>query len=62
MSLWETANVKRRPPSNTNATINTGLAVSHCIAWFQTWLVLPMCQIRHHGHCGIIVALDSSEP
>ena len=40
----------------------TGVAVSHCIAWFQTQLILTTCQIRYHGHCGIIVALDSSEP
>ena len=34
----------------------------HCITWFQTQLILTMCQIRYHGHCGIIVALDSSVP
>ena len=36
--------------------------VSHCRTWFQTQLILTMCQIRYHGHCGIMVALDSSEP
>ena len=40
----------------------TGVAVSHCITWFQTQLILTACQIRYHSHCGIIVALDSSEP
>ena len=40
----------------------TGVAVSHCITWFLTQLILITCQIRYHGHCGIIVALDSSEP
>ena len=39
-----------------------GVAVSHCITWFQTQLILTTCQIRYHSHCGIIVALDSSEP
>ena len=40
----------------------TDVAVSHCITWFQTQLILTACQIRYHGHFGIIVALDSSEP
>ena len=40
----------------------TGVAVSHCRTWFQTQLILTTCQIRYHGHCGIIVAPDSSEP
>ena len=40
----------------------TGVAVSHCITWFQTQLILTTCQIRYHGQCGIIVVLDSSEP
>ena len=40
----------------------TGVAVSHCITWFQTQLILTTCQIRYHSHCGIIVALDSPEP
>ena len=39
-----------------------GVAVFHCITWFQTQLILTTCQIRYHSHCGIIVALDSSEP
>ena len=38
------------------------MAVSHCITWFHTQLILTTCQIRYHSHCGIIVALDSSEP
>ena len=38
------------------------LNISHCITWFQTQLILATCQIRYHNHCGIIVALDSSEP
>ena len=25
-------------------------------------LILTTCQIRYHSHCGIIVALDGSEP
>ena len=49
--------------SATNATVMptgkpTGVAVSH---WFQTQLILTTCQIRYHRHCGVIVALDSSE-
>ena len=39
-----------------------GMAVSQCINWFQTQLILTTCQIRYHGHWGIIVALGSSEP
>ena len=39
-----------------------GLDVSHCITWFQIQLILTTCQIRYHTRCGIIVALDSSEP
>ena len=35
---------------------------THCITWFQTQLILTTRQIRYHSHCGIIVALDSSEP
>ena len=31
------------------------MAVSQCMTWFQTQLILT-CQIRYHGHCGIIVA------
>ena len=30
--------------------------------WFQTQLILTTCQIRYHSQCGIIAALDSSEP
>ena len=40
----------------------TGGEVPHCITWFQTQLIRTTCQIRYHGHCGIIVALDSSDP
>ena len=40
----------------------TGVVVSHCITWFQTQLILTTCQICYRSHCGIIVALDSSEP
>ena len=40
----------------------TGVAVSHCRTWFQTQLILTTCQICYRSHCGIIVALDSSEP
>ena len=40
----------------------TGMAVSHCITRFQTQLILTTCQIRYHGHCGIIAALGSSGP
>ena len=40
----------------------TGVAVSHCITWFQTQLIHTACQIRYHTHCGIIIALGSSEP
>ena len=40
----------------------TGVAASLCITWFQTQLILTTCQIRYHSQCGIIVALDSSEP
>ena len=36
--------------------------VSHCITWFQTQPILTTCEIRYHSHCGIIAALDSSEP
>ena len=39
----------------------TGVAVSHCTTRFQTQPILTVCQIRYRGHCGIIVALDSSE-
>ena len=28
----------------------TGVAVSHCITWFQTQLILAKCQIRYHSH------------
>ena len=28
----------------------TGVAVSHCITWFQTQLILTTCQIRYHSH------------
>ena len=28
----------------------TGMAVSHCITWFQTQLILTMCHIQYHGH------------
>ena len=28
----------------------TGVAVSHCITWFQTQLILTMCQIHYHSH------------
>ena len=27
-----------------------GVAVSHCIIWFHTHLILTTCQIRYHGH------------
>ena len=30
----------------------TGVAVSHCITWFQTQLIHTTCHIRHHSHCG----------
>ena len=40
----------------------TGVAVSHGITWFQTQLIPTLCQIRYHSHCGIITALDISEP
>ena len=40
---------------------STGVAISHCITWFQTQLILTTCQIRYHNHCGIIAALDSSQ-
>ena len=30
----------------------TGVAVSHCIAWFQTQLILTTCQIRYHAIVG----------
>ena len=39
-----------------------GVAVSHCIPWFQPQLILTTCQIRYHTRGGIIVAPDSSEP
>ena len=39
-----------------------GVAVSHFMTWFQTQPILTTCQIRYHSHCGVIVALDSSEP
>ena len=38
------------------------MAVSRCITWFQTQLILTRRQIPYHSHCGIIIALDSSEP
>ena len=38
------------------------MAVSHCITRFQAQPILITCQIRYHSHCGIIVALDSSDP
>jgi hypothetical protein len=28
----------------------TGVAVSHCITWFQTQLIPTTCQIRYHSH------------
>ena len=34
------------------------MAVSHCVTWFQTQLILTACQIRYHGHCGVSIALD----
>ena len=40
----------------------TGVAVSHCITRFQTQPIRTTCQIHYHSRCGIIVALDSSEP
>ena len=40
----------------------TGVAVSHCITWFQTQLILTTCQVRYHSHCGIIIALDTLIP
>ena len=40
----------------------TGVAVSHCIAWFQTQQILITCQIRYHSHLWDHVALNSSEP
>jgi hypothetical protein len=41
----------------------TGVAVSHCITWFQTQPILSL-RVRSAttAMCGIIVALDSSEP
>ena len=33
-----------------NGSENTGVAVSHCITWFQTQLILPTCQIRYYRH------------
>ena len=41
----------------------TGVAVSHCITWFQTQQILSLC-VRSATAviCGVIVALDSSEP
>ena len=30
----------------------TGVAVSHCITWFQTQLILTMCQICYHAIVG----------
>ena len=27
-----------------------GVAVSHCITWFQTQLIVTACQIRYHSH------------
>ena len=42
----------------------TGMAVSHCITWFQTQRILTTYQIRYHSRCGIIVAalnLDSEK-
>ena len=35
------------------------MTVFHCR--FQTQSIL-MCQIQYHNHCGIIVALKSSDP
>ena len=43
-------------------SVPPGAAVSHGIAWFHTQPILTTCQIRYHSLCGIIVALDSSEP
>ena len=28
----------------------TGVAVPHCITWFQTQLIPTTCQIRYHSH------------
>ena len=28
----------------------TGVAVSHCITWFQTHVILTTFQIRYHSH------------
>ena len=28
----------------------TGVAIPHCITWFQTQLILTMCQTRYHSH------------
>ena len=39
-----------------------GVTASHCIAWFQTQLILTKCQIRYYSlffFCEIIVELDS---
>ena len=30
----------------------TGVAVSHCITWFQIQPMLTTCQIRHHAIVG----------
>ena len=30
----------------------TGVAVSHCITWFQIQLILTACQIRYHTVVG----------
>ena len=36
---------RERPPVKP-----TGVAVSHCITWFQTQLIPTACQIRYHSH------------
>jgi hypothetical protein len=50
-----------QPSCLTHTGKPTGMAVSHCITWFQTQIIPTTCQIRYHSHCGIIVALDSSD-
>ena len=39
-----------------------GMTSSSSSSRFQIQLILTTCQIRYHTRCGIIVALDSSEP
>ena len=43
-------NPRSRPPAPTMPAKPTGLAVSPCITWFQTQLILITCQMRYHSH------------